>query len=115
MHELSIANSVLETVQAEMARRPGAAPVKVAVRVGELSGIEPDALAFSFEALVSDSEWPALKLEIETRPREHRCLDCGAVFRIVDYDFICPACHGSQTQCVAGDELELLYLEVEET
>jgi len=114
MHELSIANSVLEAVQTELARRPGAAPVKVGVRVGELSGIEPNALAFSFEALVSDSEWPALKLEIEIVPREHRCDGCGTVFRVVDYDFACPSCGGSHTQCVAGDELELLYLEVEE-
>jgi len=66
MHELGIANSVLEAVRAEADNHPGAVPVKVAVRVGELAGINPDALAFSFQALTSGTEWERLALEVET-------------------------------------------------
>ena len=73
MHELGIANSVLEAVQAEAARRPGAVAARLASRVGELAGVDPDALAFSFEALTAGTEWQQLVLEIETRPRMHRC------------------------------------------
>ena len=114
MHELGIANSVLDTVRAEAALRPGAVPTKVAVRVGELSGIDPDALAFSFEALTADTEYQRVKLEIETRPREHRCNGCGATFRVVDYCVLCPKCGSTRSQCISGEELELLYLEMEE-
>ena len=114
MHELAIANSVLEAVEAETARRPGAVPLKVGVRVGELSGIDADALAFGFEALVAGTEWRNVKLEIEKKPREHRCRQCGAVFRVTDYDFICPTCNSIETEFTGGDELELLYLEMEE-
>ena len=81
MHELGIANSVLEAVQAEARRHPGALPVKVAVRVGDLAGVNPDALAFSFEALTRQTEWERLALEVE---------------------------------CVAGDALQLAYVELEE-
>ena len=114
MHELGIANSVLEAVAAETARRPGAVPLKVAVRVGELSGIDADSLAFGFEALIAGTEWRGVRLEIEKQPREHRCRQCGAVFRVTDYDFTCPACSSLETECIGGDELELLYLEMEE-
>src|SRR6266498_1614489 len=114
MHELGIANSVLEAVRAEAALRPGAVPVKIAVRVGELAGIDPDALAFSFEALTAGTEWQGLQMEIENRPREHRCAGCGTTFRVVDYNFVCPSCGGSRTECIGGDELELMYLEMEE-
>jgi hydrogenase nickel incorporation protein HypA/HybF len=114
MHELGIANSVLEAVQAEAARHPGAVPVKVALRVGELSGVDPDALSFSFEVLVTDTPWQRLAIEIETKPREHRCRPCGVTFRVQDYNFACPECGGFQTACVSGDELELAYLEFEE-
>jgi hydrogenase nickel incorporation protein HypA/HybF len=114
MHELGIANSVLEAVQAEAARRPGAVPVKVGVRVGDLAGIDPDALAFGFEVLTAGTEWQTLKLDIETRPREHRCSACGATFRVTDYNFVCPSCGGLRSECVGGDELELVYLEMEE-
>jgi len=65
MHELGIANSVIEAVQAETAARPGAVALKVGVRVGELSGVQPDALAFGFEALTAGTELWNLKLVIE--------------------------------------------------
>ena len=81
MHELGIANSVLEAVQAETARRPGAVAVKVGVRVGRLAGVDPDALAFGFEALTAGTEWRDLKLAIED---------------------------------ASGDELDLMYVELEE-
>ena len=114
MHELGIANSVLEAVRVEAQRHPGALPVKVAVRVGELAGVDPDALTFGFEVLTSGTEWERLKLEVETCPRRHKCLACGKIFRVVDYNFACPDCGSLQTECVSGDELELAYLEMEE-
>ena len=114
MHELGIANSVLEAVQAEAARHPGAAVLKVGITVGELAGIDPQALAFGFEAIVAGTEWQHLVLEIETRPRVHRCPACRLSFRVIDYRFACPECGSSQTECVGGEELELAYLELEE-
>jgi len=80
MHELGIANSVLEAVEAE-AKQRAAKPVKVGLRVGELSGVEPDSLAFGFEALTAGTEWQGLELAIER---------------------------------TSGEELDLVYLELEE-
>jgi Zn finger protein HypA/HybF involved in hydrogenase expression len=39
--------------------------VKVGVRIGEMAGIDPDSLAFCFEALVQGTELEPLELEIE--------------------------------------------------
>lgn len=114
MHELGIANSVLEAVRMETGRHPGKRPVKVAVRVGELAGVDPEALAFSFQALTSGTEWERLALEIETRPRQHRCPSCRTTFRVIDYNFACPDCGEPRTEYIGGDELELAYLEMEE-
>ena len=114
MHELGIANSVLEAVQLETQRRPEEVPVKVGVRVGELAGVDPEALAFSFQAITAGTEWARLALEIETCPRRHRCLACQTVFPVVNYQFACPACGDPRSEYVSGDELELVYLELEE-
>jgi len=114
MHELSIANSILEAVQAEAGRRLGVRVTKVGVRIGELSGVVPEALSFGFEALVRGTEWQLLQLEIETCPHRQRCPQCGRTFTAVDYDVTCPGCGESKTTCIGGDELELAYLEVEE-
>jgi len=114
MHELSIANSILEAARAEAARRPGARLVKVGVRVGELSGVDPDALSFSFAALVRGSDLDPLALEIEACPRRQRCSVCGCIFRVVDFNLDCPDCGSFESRCISGDELEMVYLEIEE-
>ncbi len=114
MHELSIANSILDAVKAEAARRTGARFLTVGVRVGELAGVDPDALSFCFEALVAGTDLAPLSLEIETRPRRQRCLACGRTFQVVDYDLTCPDCGATETRCIGGDELEMAYLEMEE-
>jgi len=114
MHELGIAQSVIDAVQAETKRHPGAKPSKVAVRIGELSAIDPDALRFSFEALIRDSELEGMDLEIQVCPRRHRCLDCGTEFDVKDYDFRCSQCGSTCNECISGEELELAYLELEE-
>src|SRR5512140_3574236 len=48
MHELSIASSVLEAVTKEAERRPNSRIVKVGLRIGELAGVDCDALSFGW-------------------------------------------------------------------
>ena len=114
MHEMGIANSVLDAVRREMQRYPGTYPCKVCLRVGEMAAIDPEALRFCFEAIARDTDLELLKLEIDVRPRRHHCLACGCDFPVEDYLFCCPDCASLRTECISGDELELAYLEVEE-
>ena len=114
MHELSIAQSVLEAVRAEAGRRPGVRVCKVGLRVGELAGLDPEALRFGFEVLVRGSELGALQLEIEHCPQRQRCPQCGNEFVARNYEITCPGCGAARTECIGGDELEIAYLEIEE-
>ena len=115
MHELSIANSILETVRKERARLNGARITKVGVRIGELAGVDPEALSFGFEVLVKGTDFEPLALAIEFVSRRHECSHCQRVFAVVDYQLDCPACGSKETRCIGGDELELAFLEVEES
>jgi hydrogenase nickel incorporation protein HypA/HybF len=114
MHEMGIANSVLEAVRNEMRRYPDAHPSKVCVRVGEMAAIDQDALRFCFDAIKQDTELEQLQLEVELCARRHRCHRCQHEFVVHDYLFRCPDCASLETECISGDELELAYLEVEE-
>jgi hydrogenase nickel incorporation protein HypA/HybF len=114
MHELGIANAILEAVKTEAARYPGAQPRKVGVRIGELTAIDQESLRFCFDAIVRGTELEGLQLQIEFCPRRHRCQMCAAEFDICDYEFRCPKCGEVRSECIAGDELALAYLEVEE-
>ncbi len=114
MHELGIANSVLEAVSTEMRRYPGSYPCKVGIRIGEMAAIDQDALRFCFEAIIQETDLALLELAIEFCPRRHRCQACKCEFIVRDYDSRCPQCASLETTCIGGDELELAYLEVEE-
>ncbi|HET8667446.1 MAG TPA: hydrogenase maturation nickel metallochaperone HypA [Terriglobales bacterium] len=114
MHELSIATAILDRVAAEAQRHPGARFTKVGVRIGEISGIDPEALSFGFECLVKDSEFDPLSLAIEFCPRIQRCLACAHEFPAPDSMTGCPKCGHAHTTCIGGEELDIAYMEVEE-
>jgi hydrogenase nickel incorporation protein HypA/HybF len=116
MHEFGIANSILDTVSKEIQRRPGNRLVKVGVRIGDLSGIDAEALTFCFDALVSDTDLAPVALEIERSAHRRRCAPCGTEFEVdvLAFDASCPFCGNAKTDFVTGDELEIAYLEVEE-
>ena len=63
MHELGIASSILECVEVEAKRHPDGRITKVGVKIGELAGVDRDALRFGFEVLVKDTEWEPLLLD----------------------------------------------------
>lgn len=114
MHELAIASSVLEAARAETRLRPGMRLTKIAVRVGDLSGLDPEALSFCFEAVVKETDFETVVLEIERVSQRRRCSRCKHEFVVTGYDTACPACHDPLTVLFGGDELELAYLEMEE-
>jgi hydrogenase nickel incorporation protein HypA/HybF len=114
VHEIGIANSILEAVREEGRIHAAARVRRVSVRIGALAGVDADALRFGFEALTRDTQFAALELEIQLCPRIHRCPACGVEFAVADYEFRCPQCGEEKTQFVSGDQLELASIEVEE-
>lgn len=114
MHELGIASSILESVQKESERHPGAHISKVGVKIGELSGVDVDALQFGFECLVKDTDWEPLALEVKFIPRVQRCPECRNEFHMAGFNPQCPRCGEFATQCISGEELDIEYMEVDE-
>ena len=113
MHELSIAESILDAVGKELVNHPGARPKRIGLRIGELSAVDVDSLTFCFEAVLVETEWEGLQLDIRVCPQRGLCKDCGKEFAVVDYNLQCPECAGGNTKVTGGDELDFDYLEVE--
>jgi hydrogenase nickel incorporation protein HypA/HybF len=114
VHELSIADAILDAVRSEAEKRPGAHISKVGVRIGALSGVEPEALSFGFSALVQGTDLEPLALEIEAVPRSQRCPACDITFAVTEDNLACPRCASGETLLAGGEELDLAYLEVED-
>jgi hydrogenase nickel incorporation protein HypA/HybF len=113
MHELSIAESILEAVRKELVSYPGARPTRVGLRIGELAAVDVDSLSFCFESVVRGTEWESLQLDAQLCPQRRTCNDCGKEFAVVEYNSHCPMCAGCNTTPSSGDELDFDYLEVE--
>jgi len=112
MHEMSLMESVLEIVEDE-AKKAGATSVKaVKLVIGELSHVEPEAMAFCFEAVVRGSMAEGARLEIERTPGRGWCLDCAETVALSERFGACPKCGNHRVQMTAGDDLRVGELEV---
>ncbi len=114
MHEMSIAASMLEAVQAESARH-GAHVLALGLKVGELSGVDSESLRFCFDALVENTDLAPLALHIERLPWRNRCPQCELDFTVEEYRTECPQCGSPETELASGKELEFAYMEIAET
>jgi len=109
MHELRIAQEIINITQREMFARKLNKISKIGLKIGALSGIDPEALSFGFEASIVDSELAGARLEIEFIPVKGRCNSCQADFEIDDFVFICPKCGSSDITVSEGEELNITY------
>ena len=114
MHELSVATDIVEATLTEL-RRPNATCAKrIRVRVGELSGLNPENLRFCLEALQDGTPLGELEIDVERVRAGLLCPACGEVECSDRFVLLCPSCAGPISGLVGGREIEVA-LECEET
>ena len=113
MHEMSLAESVLQLVE-ETAIREKAQRVKLVVlEIGRLSSVEPDAMRFCFEAVTNGGIAQGAALEIIDMPGEGWCMACSRKVPMeASYD-ACPHCGSYQVQATGGMEMRVKEIEIE--
>jgi len=113
MHEMSLAESVLQIVE-ESARVQQARRVHgVVIEIGSLAAVEPDAMRFCFDAVTRGSIAEGAQLEIIETPGQGWCLDCGKTVQLVERYGLCPECNGTQIEITGGNEMRVKELAVE--
>ncbi|WP_328476818.1 hydrogenase maturation nickel metallochaperone HypA [Streptomyces sp. NBC_00377] len=115
MHEMSVALAVVDQV-AEAAERAGevTAVRSVRLQVGELAGVVPDALAFSFELACAGTLLEGAELITEQVPGQARCTPCAHEWAVgMPPRLTCPVCDGTNTELLAGRELRITAVQWE--
>ncbi len=113
MHEMSLAESVLQIIE-ESARTQNFQRVRtVVLEIGALSAVEPDAMRFCFDAVTRGSMAEGALLEIIEMPGEGRCMACGMAVAMQEQYGLCPECGSPRLQIVAGNQMRVKDLEVE--
>jgi hydrogenase nickel incorporation protein HypA/HybF len=112
MHEMALTQSVVE-IACEEARKAGAAKVtRIALDIGRLSAVVPEAMRFCFEACAAGTAAQGAALDIAELPGAGWCLDCGKTVALEERFGPCPDCGGCKVQMTAGDEMKIRELEV---
>jgi hydrogenase nickel incorporation protein HypA/HybF len=110
MHELAITRNIVAIVrEAASGRRVR----QVTLEVGKLSGVMPDAIAFCFDAVAKNTALDGTRLEIRLIDGRARCDDCGAEF-CMETIFARCRCGSQRVTCLAGEELTVTTMELEE-
>lgn len=114
MHELSIAQSLIDAASQFASDEGSSRVIKLNIRIGLLSGIVKDALLFSFELAAEGTPCAGAELVIDEVPISVLCPHCEEVKFLVDqYCFLCPTCGTPTPKILSGQELDLVSLEIE--
>jgi hydrogenase nickel incorporation protein HypA/HybF len=111
MHEYSIVQALLERVHAEVRAHGALSVARVSIRLGELSGVEPELLNRAYETFREEGPCAGAPLDIAHVPARWECPACrvriprGAVLA-------CPRC-GRGARLAEGDEIVLDRVELE--
>ncbi|MGI8846926.1 MAG: hydrogenase maturation nickel metallochaperone HypA [Candidatus Dormibacteria bacterium] len=111
MHELSLAQAILDTVHKHSDARK---VTRVTVRIGYFRQVVPDSLRFSWEVLIQDSEIDGCELEIEQVPAVVRCPACHKESTLDLPLVMCPDCNSPDVELVSGEEFQIASIDVAE-
>lgn len=107
MHEMSVAQNIVEIVHQHLPEDPGVQVQSVHVRIGEFAGVVPESLEFCFTALTQGTPLQGASLDIENVPLMARCQTCNVVSRLTFGVFVCPECGGSNVSLISGNEMQI--------
>ena len=111
MHEYSIVSALLDRVEAEARRHVRAEVLGIRVRIGELSGVDPELLRSAWSLCREGTPCARAELELAGEaacwvcPRCAGSIEAGAALR-------CPGC-GVPARLASGDALVLERIEME--
>lgn len=112
MHELSLAQSIVEIVEQHL-RSVGLGRVtSVRVKVGEMSNVVPESLSFCFDTVTEGTPLDGAHLEIERVPLSCLCRHCRQEFEPRGHTFHCPDCGSQEIEIVSGMELNIVGFEL---
>jgi len=112
MHEVSIAESILDLIERQLGKVRKLAEVEL--RVGPLSGVSADSLEFCFPTVAKQKGFGSPVLKLERTLVDIRCDACQERYQVPDPISPCPACGSWKRTILSGDELQLLGATLQE-
>jgi hydrogenase nickel incorporation protein HypA/HybF len=113
MHEMSLCESILQIFEQQAVAQQYQKVKTVWLEIGALSGVEVEALRFSFDVVMQGSLAEHAQLEIIDVPGQAWCMPCARNVAVEQFYDVCPHCGSHQLQVNSGDQMRIKELEVE--
>jgi hydrogenase nickel incorporation protein HypA/HybF len=115
MHEMAVTESILRIVLDHAGRSKAGRVSAINIRLGRLSSLVDDSIRFYWELIAADTIAEKAELRFERTDARAKCLDCGHEFALPKDTFACPQCRSERFRIVAGNEMSVESIEVEQS
>lgn len=113
MHELSIAENLIEMLEENSLTDHFTKVTKITLEIGILAGIETSSLLFCFDAVAQNTLAEGALLVIESKPAIGICQHCQQQVSVASYYDPCEYCSQLSVKILQGEEMIIKSLEVE--
>jgi hydrogenase nickel incorporation protein HypA/HybF len=107
MHELTIAMEILEIADDYAKKANSNIAAEIEIEVGELSGVEFDALDFALEISKKNTVIENANINIKKIKGKAKCNICTKEFEIDNLYSICPFCNQNNFTVIDGKQLKV--------
>ncbi|TFG50735.1 MAG: hydrogenase maturation nickel metallochaperone HypA [Candidatus Brocadiia bacterium] len=112
MHETMVAEGIWSAISAETEKQK-ARPVIAKITCGMLNAVNDEVLNFAFEAIAKGTNCENVRLEIEHKPLQGRCRNCGISFDIELSRPECASCQSEDFELLPDPPITLEEIELE--
>ena len=113
MHELALAQSLVDLVEREAKKQGFHRALEIRLRLGEYSGVIPGYILDLFPHVAENTAAEGAALVFEELPGRFRCRDCGYEGPVDRRRACCPDCGGTALRLTQGREFFVDSLTVE--
>lgn len=107
MHELSLAQSIVELAEKEARHHQASVIEELELEIGSLAGVEVETLVFALESAVRGTWLENTHIVRHVVAGEARCGECQTVFSLPTPLTPCPQCGSWWIEILRGKELRI--------
>lgn len=112
MHEISLLESVLETLEDQARERNFTQVKQISLEIGALSCVSADALRFGFEVVMKNTLAENAELVIIEMTGQGKCSHCGKIVELETLHDPCSQCGTFGVTVTAGEQMRIKELKV---
>ncbi len=113
MHEYSIVDSLLQLAEEHAKKHNAKFVTKLEVKIGVLSGVEPDLLKTAFDTFKEGTMCENAEFIMKIQPVVVECNECGKKSELKKDEYLCPYCNSPKLKILDGEDMYLMNLELE--